>query len=654
MQEVEILDRAVHVGRVEPQRLLQFAQHAHEVDDEADSLAPAVRVHVRAVHARDGLQEHVVAHRFVEVQAIEQRRVVARQQFVGDDQDSRVFARLFEPEADVGLALRRKLEFGDERALDDVRGVLGVHRLGPRGRQPGVQRAFVLGAGFAVHADEERLVAERRHVFPKMFGDEIRDLLDTVVRGQKRPQADGAVERGVEFLDVGHAFGLGQGEELAVEPLRGHRHLARSHAVADRQRGFVPDRLADGVFVEIPACVVGAEDRERAFPVRGPVDRRAGKADDGRVGQRGHQVRTQVSGDRTVRLVDEHEDVVACVGVLLDALELVDHGQDQAAPVGREQIPQGGPGMRMLDRDILLLHLAEQPFDPAPELSFQIGTVHDDDHRRRVEVVFAFQDQARRGQQRKRLAGALRMPDQPAAFGRRGAAFHDAVHRAALMLAQHRLPRLAVLDVEQNPVPQRPQKRGRLEERLDREPIAVVRAFLPARHEAARGVPRHAVPVVEQVRDVEELHRPQQFGRFRLVASHLHDALFDGVAVRGILVLDDGGRHAVDDEHHVRTVPFAGRGRERPLPGDVQRVGARRVEIDQPDGPLPAFGLVIPLPFTAQPGEHLAVAFDRRRQRLDPFDRGAHGLVAQPRVASMQRRFHLVVEQHPGLAPTLA
>ena len=100
-----------------------------------------------------------------------------------------------------------------------------------------------------------------------------------------------------------------------------------------------------------------------------------------------------------------------------------------------------------------MLHLAEQPFDPAPELSFQVGAVHDDDHRRRVEVVFAFQDQARRGQQRKGLAGALRMPDQPAAFGRRGAAFHDAVHRAALMLAQHRLPRLAVLDVEQDPVP---------------------------------------------------------------------------------------------------------------------------------------------------------------------------------------------------------
>ena len=155
------------------------------------------------------------------------------------------------------------------------------------------------------------------------------------------------------------------------------------------------------------------------------------------------------------------------------------------------------------------------------------------------------------------------------------------------------------------------------------------------------------------MRDVEELRRPQQFGRLRLVASHLRDALFDGGAVRGILVLDDGGRHAVDDEHHVRAVPFAGRGRERPLPGDVQRVGARRVEIDQPDGPLPAFGLVVPLPFAAQPSEHLAVAFDCRRQRLDPFDRGTHGLVAQPRVASVQRRFHLVMEQHPGLAPTL-
>ena len=69
--------------------------------------------------------------------------------------------------------------------------------------------------------------------------------------------------------------------------------------------------------------------------------------------------------------------------------------------------------------------------------------------------------------------------------------------------------------------------------------------------------PSDAIPVVEEVRDVEELRRSHQFRRLLLVASQLGDAPLDGVGVFGVLMLDDGDWHAVDDKHHVCAVALA-------------------------------------------------------------------------------------------------
>ena len=99
-------------------------------------------------------------------------------------------------------------------------------------------------------------------------------------------------------------------------------------------------------------------------------------------GHRGHQVGAEVLGDRAVRLVDEHVDGVAGIGVRLDALELVDHGQDEAAPVGFEQGLEVGSGIRSPDRNVLVLHVAEQPFDPVLELPLQFRSIHHHEHRR--------------------------------------------------------------------------------------------------------------------------------------------------------------------------------------------------------------------------------------------------------------------------------
>ena len=196
----------------------------------------------------------------------------------------------------------------------------------------------------------------------------------------------------------------------------------------------------------------------------------------------------------------------------------MDHGDDQAAEVGIQQGLQIGLVVGPLDRNVLLLHLAQQALDPALQLAFQFGAVHHQDHRRMSEARLVLQDQPRGRQQGEGLAGTLGMPDQSACLGRIGAAVQDRVDGSLLMLTQHRLARLAILHVEKDPVLQGTQKFGRLEEGLHGEAVAFLRRLLPAGYVAPVRVPRHPIPVVQQVGDIEELGRRQQFWRFQLVA----------------------------------------------------------------------------------------------------------------------------------------
>ena len=180
-QQIEVLDHAAHIGRIELQRLLQFAQHADEIDDQPDPLLDALRIDIRPVHARDRLKQDVVAHRLVEIEAIEQRRVVAGEQLVGDNQDFRVFVRLLEQQADIFLAFVADLKLGHEWPIHNVGGVLGIDGSRPFRRQQLVERLLVFGAGFAIDGDHERLVAERQHVLLEVLGDESGNLLDAII-----------------------------------------------------------------------------------------------------------------------------------------------------------------------------------------------------------------------------------------------------------------------------------------------------------------------------------------------------------------------------------------------------------------------------------------------------------------------------------------
>src|SRR5687767_7446027 len=131
------------------------------------------------------------------------------------------------------------------------------------------------------------------------------------------------------------------------------------------------------------------------------------------------------------------------------------------------------------------------------------------------------------------------MPNEAARLCRVRAAVDDGVNSTLLVLAQHGLPRLVVLDIKEDPVLQGAQEVRALEERLHREPVALFGRLLPSRHTTPVRVPGYAVPVVEQMRDVEQLGRSDQLGRLELVPTKLFYGALDCVAVLRVLVLDN-------------------------------------------------------------------------------------------------------------------
>ncbi len=113
-----------------------------------------------------------------------------------------------------------------------------------------------------------------------MLGDVLRHLADALLPLQEVLQVHRPVENLVQLLDVGHALGLGQRQELLIEDLVRHQHLVGREVVVERQRGAVFDALGDGIFVQVALVVLAAEGLERPLAVGGLVDRRAGEADD--------------------------------------------------------------------------------------------------------------------------------------------------------------------------------------------------------------------------------------------------------------------------------------------------------------------------------------------------------------------------------------
>ena len=72
------------------------------------------------------------------------------------------------------------------------------------------------------------------------------------------------------------------------------------------------------------------------------------------------------------------------------------------------------------------------------------------------------------------------------------------------------------------------------------------------------------------MRYVEDLRHPREFRRFDLVALQLGNAVLDCIGIFGILVLDNGYRHAVNKEHHIGAVALACQGAESPFPSYME------------------------------------------------------------------------------------
>ena len=225
------------------QGLLQFAQYADKIDDEADLLLNAFLIDIWPVHTGDSLKQNVIPHRLVEIEAVEQRRVIAGEELVGNDQDFRVLVGLLKQQADIFLTFVTELQLGDQRPIHHVGGVFSIDGLGPFRRQQLVERLLVFGAGLAIDRDHKRLVAERQHVFLEVLGDERGHLCDAIIRLQEGAQAHRAIQYLVQLFDIRHALSGGEFEEFLVQPVNRDRHLAWRQDVLDRQCGFVGDGL---------------------------------------------------------------------------------------------------------------------------------------------------------------------------------------------------------------------------------------------------------------------------------------------------------------------------------------------------------------------------------------------------------------------------
>ena len=93
--------------------------------------------------------------------------------------------------------------------------------------------------------------------------------------------------------------------------------------------------------------------------------------------------------------------------------------------------------------------------------------------------------------------------------------------------------------------------------------------------------------------DVEYLGHHHQLGGLEFVATELGDGARQGIALVGILVLDDRDRDAVDEEDDVGAVAFAAGRSGSPLIGDVETVVLGMREVDDRHVAMAFFTIVV-------------------------------------------------------------
>jgi hypothetical protein len=369
-----------------------------------------------------------------------------------------------------------------------------------------------------------------------------------------------------------------------LRPLGLVEHQLREPAlVVDRHRGAVLDRALDVVHADVVA-----EHRPRVGILQ--LDRGAGEADEGRMGQRITHVPREAVDEvvlAAVRLVGDHDDVAA-VGqhrlpvALLLGEELLDRGEDHAPRRDGKLLPQVGSAFglhRRLAQEVLAAR------EGAEELIVEVVAVGEHDQRRVLHRRLAH-DPAGIERHGQALAGALGVPDDadpsvtrlaPGLFPRLvtpSRLRHRAVQlgrpqrladghldRVELVVAGHLLRELAAARVlEHDEVADEVEESLFLEQPFDRhlqlgqvrigELLARDRA--PRLHPLAPGRER-ADPRLDAVGREQHFIEREQRRQLGLVGLELLERRPDGrVLVGRVLELHHRQRQPVDEQHHVR------------------------------------------------------------------------------------------------------
>ena len=227
---------------------------------------------IGAVHPSDGLQQGVVAHGFVEIHRVEDRRVETGQQLLSHDEDLGVLAKLDKTLPDAPLLLFVYVKFLQFRGVVVI---ACINHFGIFLRQKLIEQLFVIGAGLPVHRDQKSFVTQRLDVALVMVRDKPRHFPHAGLAFEKVFKSDGPVEDFVQLFDVGDAFGFGEGKELLFHDLVWNQQRVRRQAVEERQGRAVLDALGNRVLVEIAFIVFAAEGFEGSPAIDGFIDGRA-------------------------------------------------------------------------------------------------------------------------------------------------------------------------------------------------------------------------------------------------------------------------------------------------------------------------------------------------------------------------------------------
>ncbi len=92
-EQADVSDNRLDLFAVESQRFFELVEEVYEVEHQTLGFdhSPSL-VLIRSVYPRNGLQQRVVPHGLVQVHGIEDRRIEAGEQLLGDDEDFRLHA----------------------------------------------------------------------------------------------------------------------------------------------------------------------------------------------------------------------------------------------------------------------------------------------------------------------------------------------------------------------------------------------------------------------------------------------------------------------------------------------------------------------------------------------------------------------------------